>query len=91
MLPAQKTKDPPLAWQVEMDRWKACIVPFPCIAVFFPLGFPVQRILMAMICRKIYIFFFLKDMFCANSRSGRHLDRGSNVTAERWVEPQAAR
>jgi len=22
-----------------MDRWKACIVPFPCVAVFFPTGF----------------------------------------------------
>jgi hypothetical protein len=40
-------QDPPLAWQVGKDRWKACIVPFPCAAVFFPLGFPAQRFLMA--------------------------------------------
>jgi len=55
----------------------------------FPIGFSRTEVFNGNGMEENLRIFFLKDMFWANRRSGRHLDRGSSVMSELQPEPQA--
>jgi len=67
-----------------MDRWKACIIRFPCVVVFFLLGFSRIEVFNGNGMQENAQNFFSVWKICfilRNRRSGQPLDRGSKVTA----------